>query len=206
MKLVKKTVILCLSVVLTAAWTVRYYTLNDGFSVKYNVERLYYDMGDIVPYEEDQPAYVYYCDGYSIQVNGMQFHDADDFLTENDIRGVKGYLSRSDKLVELDVTIYNKDNTNEEDGIRFNATHMLGVDWTAHYSPSIVAYENPIFENDASKAGALRAKPDSSYDVKLFYELRKSEFPEKRWADIENEKMWLEITIMERCKIIRLFE
>lgn len=199
----KKIIGVILAVVIIGLWAVRYYTLNDGFAIKYDMPHEYFDLGEKVEFDDDRPSSKVSCKGYSVRVNGVKFYEPDEYIkmySKEDV-SLKNY---PDKVAELDVTFFNSDNTT--DGLQFYPMQLLGKDWFMTMDPELIALANPIFENDYTKAYGIILRPDSSYDVKLVYGLHDYLFPEDRWNNIENENMWLEITIMPTDKFIKLFD
>lgn len=203
MKRNKKIIGFFLTIILIGVWAVRYYSLNDGFAVSYFADREYFNMGDIVEYGDDVPIYTLSFKGYSIQVNNVEFYEPVEYAELYEHAEAVNKLSFPDKVVEVDVTFYNSDN--ETDGIEFYPIQLVGTDWFMTCNTELIAWANPIYENDADSAYGIILLPDSSYDIKLVYGLYNSTFPDYRWNDIENEKMWLEITIMPTNKQIKLF-
>lgn len=199
-----KRIVICIAAfILIGIWAVRYCTLNDGFSVKYYANRLYYNMGEIVDFEDNSIGYNKTCNGYSIQVNGVNFYEPDEYLSGKSLSEEYNLIAAPDKIVEIDATLYNSDN--ETDGVEFYPIELVGKDWSAMYNPEMVAIANPIFENNPEISYGLKVRPGTSYDIKLIYGLRKIYFPEKRWNNIENDEMWLEITNKPDNKLIKLF-
>lgn len=199
-----KRIVICIAAfILIGVWAVRYCTLNGGFSVKYFANRLYYNMGEIVDFGDNNLTYAVKCNGYSIQVNGVNFYEPDEYLSSKSLSEEYNLIAVPDKIVEIDATLYNSDN--ETDGVEFYPIQLVGKDWSAMYNPEMVAIANPIFENNPKISYGLKVRPGTSYDIKLVYGLQKIYFPEKRWNNIENDEMWLEVTVDPDNKLIKLF-
>ena len=209
MKTYKKVIGCVLAVFVIAVWAVRYYTLNDGFSVKYVCDREYYNMGEKVDFGDDQPAYNLSCKGYSIRVNGIEVYEGDEYIDLYSKGKDVSITYRPDKVVEVDITLFNSDN-NTDDGIQFYPIQLVGLDWFGTFNSELVALANPIYyEKGETKAQGIILRPNSSYDIKLAYGLSehylKSYFPENRRNNLQDEEMWLEITSMPTNKLIKLF-
>ncbi len=199
----RKKIIACVAAALIlGAWTLRYYSLNDGFAVKYAYPREFYNLGEKVDYGQDRPDFKTSCEGYSIKVNGIKFYDLEEYTEMYPDGVVTGRYGTPDKVAELDITLYNKDNT--EDGITFQQMHIVGRDWVATYHRELVAMANPVFENDAKSAFGVKLLTGADYDIKLAYGLFKQNFPEDRWNNIENEELSLMITCVPTEKHIKL--
>lgn len=209
MKTYKKIIGCCLAIFIAAIWAVRYYTLNDGFSVKYYSDREYYNMGEIIEYGDEPIGYKQSCEGYSIRVNDVSFYDGDEYV---DLYSEGKDVSISywpDQVVEVDITLFNSDNETGE-GIQFYPMQLVGCDWFGTISPELVALANPIYhENGDKRAQGIIIRPNSSYDIKLAYGLSKqylnSYFPENRRNNLQDEEIWLEITKIPTNKMIKLF-
>lgn len=199
-----KNIVICLFVIiLICIWSIRYYSFNNGFGVSYYYDRQYFDMGEVVDYDDDKPVYNQSCKGYSIQVNDVGIFEPNEYAELNSQNQDFSISGMPDKIVEIDVTFHNSNN--ETDGIQFYPIQLVGMDWFMTIDPKLVAFVNPIYENDSKQAYGIILRPDSSYDIKLVYGIYKVYFPEERWSNFQNEEMWLEITIMPTNKLIKLF-
>lgn len=183
-------------------WLVRYITLNGGFRVNTEYERSVYEKGDVVSFDDNMSSGIQYYKDYSISIDDCKIYDSAEYIeklgkTEEDFE-----LLIPEKVVELTATLYN--NGDKEDGIYFSSLQLVGTDWYEYTNSEFTAYANEIFEDDVYSAYGIIVEPQSSYTVKIIYNLPRRGRTLKVWENIEKENMYLEITLRPINKIIKL--
>jgi hypothetical protein len=199
-----KHIVSCILIVLLGlTWLFRYITLNNGLKVNSQYEQTFYEEGEIVAFGNNMSSGIQYYKDYALSVDNCKIYDSDEYISILDKTDKDFQLLIPDKIVELTVTLYNNGDT--EDGIYFSSLELVGNDWYEYYNSEFTAYANDIYEDDVYSSYGIIVKPQDSYTIKLIYSLSKRGRTLSEWKRIEEEEMYLEITLKPINQFIKLF-
>ncbi|MCD7752208.1 MAG: hypothetical protein LUI10_10810 [Lachnospiraceae bacterium] len=207
----KRILTIALVFICAGLWLWRYISLNGGLVINDLYESAYYEQGDIVEFGDNLSSGKKYYSGYMISVDSSKIYNSADYMemlgkTEEDFD-----ILIPDKVIEITVTLYNENKAKAEDesytdadGIYFSSLELVGTDWYEYYNREFTAYANEIYEDDVYQSYGIIVEAQSSYTMKLIYNLDKRERTDAVWAKIEEEEMYLEITIRPVDQFIKL--
>ncbi len=207
----KRILTIALVLICAGLWLWRYISLNGGLVINDHYEHAYYEQGELVEFGDNMSSGKHYYSGYKISIDSTIIYDSDEYMeilgkTEEDFA-----ILIPDKVVEITITLYNENEAKAEgeaytsaDGIYFTTLELVGTDWYEYYNREFTAYANEIFADDVYKSYGIIVEAQSSYTMKLIYNLDKRERTDSVWAQIEEEDMYLEITIRPVKKFIKL--
>ncbi len=198
---IKKIVKITLILIFVICSTMRYYGLNGTLGINTPVKTSIYNINEAVALNNN------YCGGrmkypdWEIEVLDSTIYDFDDFI--NTINVDKDEFSdySTQKVMEITIKLYNK--SNQINSIGINDFDLLGVDWAVKLDHILTHKSNPFFYKNCNIEDlGLSLKPNGTYCVKLIYNLYEDAFSKKRYKNLENEKMKLELTIIPENKLI----
>ncbi len=181
---------------LAAAWSWRYVTMNAYYDSISLVKKETYAMHETVPFGKDwlQDACA---DGYEIEAKGFEIVDYEPFLQSaglpEDIN-----LFPPEKLALVHVTLYNRDSNAE--GVMLIDLLLKGVDSIAGMDWDILTALNPILEGNYGICLPI----GTECDLILPYDLFRSNFGSSTWRNIKEYDFSLAVTIWPTEKRIRL--
>jgi hypothetical protein len=197
----KKVIILTTVFVLIAAWCVRYYTLNGTFAIHDQYPLEVYKMHETVEFGDCVSYNVYEQPGYAISLESARIVNSDDYLKELD-KTPEDFHYLSPKYLELTLTVSN--NGDYPNGLTFYALPVLGENWYTFYDNEITACINPFFNDDFNQGHACAVRKNTSTTIKIAYNLYDYHFRESTYGNLENEKMWLWVTLRPIDKRIEI--
>ena len=189
----KKIAVCLISVSLLSLWLFRYYKLNDGFSVHGLYPEKICQMHETFSFGDSKSYNVIEQPGYSISLESARIVNSSEYLEELNMKADQfEYLS--EKYLELTLNVSN--DGDYPDGITFYAFPVIGTNWYTFYDNQITACINPFFENNFEAAHGCGVAKGSSATVKIAYNLYEDLFLPDQWNKIDEEEMWLWVTIM----------
>lgn len=201
-------------VILVLISAVRYRMLNGCFGVETRFPTEVYSMGETVEFGDAMSFGKRYYAGYSISVDECKIYDIDDYLKQIKKSKDDFELLLGEKVVEVTVTLSNNNKDFEikesdeeytlEDAIELHSFQLWGIDWYEYINRELMAYANPVFEDDPSKSPYIVILPEESYQLKVIFNLAKKTMGEKRWEKIDKEEMMLGVTVAPVEKRIKL--
>lgn len=188
----KKIIIAVLLIGITSLWLLRYYKINDGFSVHGMFPEVEYQMNQKIEFGDNKSYNLIEQPGYEISVDSARVVDAVDYLKELDMAADQfEYLS--EKYLELTLTVSNTGDY--PDGLSFYGLPVIGANWYTFYDNQVTACINPFFKRNFDIANGCAVTKGSSVTVKIAYNLYEDLFLPNQWENIEKENMWLWVTI-----------
>lgn len=188
----KKIIIAVLLIGITSLWLLRYYKINDGFSVHGMFPEVEYQMNQKIEFRDNKSYNLIEQPGYEISVDSARVVDAVDYLKELDMAADQfEYLS--EKYLELTLTVSNTGDY--PDGLSFYGLPVIGANWYTFYDNQVTACINPFFKRNFDIANGCAVTKGSSVTVKIAYNLYEDLFLPNQWENIEKENMWLWVTI-----------
>gem|GEM_PF-4894438 len=188
-------------IVVFAVWSVRVITLNVGGDLKNEYTKEIYDQGDVVRFENNMSPGLYEYEGYSLRVENCDILDTSAYMETLGIETGKASTLISEKIIELSVEISNYGDKNEE-GVVFSSFSVYGLDWYTYPNSEVTGYANEIFENEP--AYGIVVPYGQTAKVKVIYPLFKEGMSDKRWANIQNEPIYMDLTFKPKALTIKL--
>lgn len=193
----------CVILVILLIWAIRYVTLNHGFKISNEYQQEFYSKGDTVTFDDNMSCGIKYFKDYSICVDDFQIYDTDEYIhmlnkTQSDFG-----LLIPEKIVELTVTLKNNGNS-LGNGVEFYGLTLVGTDWYSFYNSEFTAYANTIYDDNTQMSYGIIVPPDTTYTMKIIYDLPKCGRSNLNWQHISKEKMSLRITYSPISKLIAL--
>ena len=182
-------------------WGIRYLWINDSNIGAYTVSNIEdYKMGSIVEFGDNKSYYLYTQDGYTISVQSAKKYSKQDFcdyykIATDDLPYV------SDSYIEISTIIENKGET--ESNLQLLGLALRGADWCAFYDAYATTYANEV-NNAQGTVSSIQLPKDTPVNIRMIYGIQRGNFPLSRWNNIENEDIWLIVTIMPIEKRIRI--
>ena len=137
-------------------WVNQYYTRNTV-----QTKRVYYEMGEEVPFEDDMYTAKMYGEGYSMTINSAQIVDYQTYLAENGYVGKEADGILEDRKILL---VYATLSVTESDAefIVLNEFTCVTTDTVFYQEWNLLKQINPILENEYV---AIQLKDGTSCDL-----------------------------------------
>lgn len=197
----KKPLIVVIVFICTAVWCIRYYTLNGTFAVHGKFPEEIYAMHETVEFNDCKSYNVIEQPGYSITLDSARIIDTDNYLKEIN-KKPEDFHYLSERYLELTLTVSNYGDY--PDGLTFYSLPVVGTNWYTFFDNEVTACINPFFEDNFDDAFGCVVKKDSSATVKIAYNLYEDLFSYKQWESLNQEKMWLWVTLQPIDKRIAI--
>lgn len=197
----KKVVIISVLTICLVLWGIRYYTFNGTFALHTAYPREYYSMNDTIVYDENTMSYgVFYQPGYSISLKNARIVSLEDYLSETKM-SKEDFSGTSEKYVELTFEISN--NGDFADGITPYSFPIIGDNWYTFYDGEMTAYINE-FAQDMSYVDMITVEKGKTATLKVAYNLFSFNFLPGEFENIENEDMWVYVSVKPISKYIKI--
>lgn len=174
MKKLKYALILLALVLLAAAWTVRYVSINRYYESLDNNVELTWALGELVPLEESD-------EGYYIRVDGFRIADYGDVCP--DAEG-----DAPEKLALVDITL--KNTGSDAEGIPLSELPLYGIDEVLFLDYAALDRLNPVLQGNSG----IRLADGTEYRLTLPYGLYKANFSRGTWNDLDRYGLFLQLT------------
>ncbi len=195
----KKLIISLIALVLASVWAVKFYTLNNSFKVRDRYPKKYYSMHDKIKLD-DCLSGGFEISGYSISVDAARLIKTSELIKE--LNCEENFRVYSDECIVLTYTFFNE--SSDETELNLVSFPIMGYDWYTISSYEITNYLNPQIEEGISPANTVVIPKGEKLEVKVAYELYKSNFSPKQWNDLEKLDIWVWASVMpidQRIKI-----
>lgn len=186
-KKIRLVIILGVIVVLAAAWTWRYVTLNKYYDDLDNGDYKLYQAGELVPFEDDGNDLYTDLNGYHIRVDGHEIQDYDDYIANADFT-IDRDENDPDKIALVYITLVNE--SCEPNPVSLVDLKLRGVDALLNMERDILALANPALNGYTGIA--LHAGTEQK--LVLPYGLWKDSFESGTWRSIDEYSLYLQIT------------
>lgn len=183
----KPGILICAIVVLTGLWFWRYTSLNAYYDSINTVVEKVYQVGEIVPFEDDYTSDQTTVDGYSIRVDGMEILEIDEFCQRTGMT-TEDMIGAPDRVALVTITLFNAHN--EEDTVTLLDFGLHGIDSVAGMNWSLLTALNPVLEGHYS----VRIREGSQYQFVLPYNLRQNSFGSNTWNNMDGYEWFLRVT------------
>lgn len=186
-KKIRLIIILGAIVVLAAAWTWRYVTLNKYYDDLDNGDYKLYQAGELVPFEDDGNDLHTDLNGYHIRVDGHEIQDYDDYIANADFTIARDE-NDPDKIALVYITLVNE--SCEPNPVSLLDMKLRGVDTPLNMDWDILVLANPALNGYTGIA--LNAATEQK--LVLPYGLWKDSFESHTWRSIDEYSLYLQIT------------
>lgn len=186
-KTVRLILVITLLILLAAGWTWRYVTLNKYYDDLDNGDYRLYQAGELVPFEDDGNDKDTDLNGYYIRVDGYEIRDYHDYLADSGI-SLPETGSDPDKLALVTVTLVNENC--EPNPVMATDMMLRGVDSVMTMNWDVLVKSNPILEGNTG----IALNPGTKCQLILPYDLRKDRFDGSTWRNIDEYKLFLQVT------------
>lgn len=182
---------------LAGLWTWRYITLNRYYDDLDNGSYQLYQMGELVPFEDDGNDLYTDLNGYFVRVDGYEICDYDKYLEDGDF-AITQDKNGSDKLVLVYITLINENC--EPNPVSLLDLHLRGVDTPLNMDWDLL----PMANSALGGYTALALAPGTEQQLVLPYGLRKSDFEGSTWRNLEEYSLYLQVTSNPTTKEVLL--
>lgn len=186
-KTVRLALILTVLILLAAAWTWRYVTMNKYYDDLDNGDYKLYQAGELVPFEDDGNDKHTDLNGYHIRVDGYEVKEYSTYLEENDI-SLPARASEPDKLALVYVTLVNE--TCDPNPVMLTDMMLHGVDSVVPMDWDVLVEANSVLDG---KTG-IALKPGTECQLVLPFGLYRDRFKSSTWRKIDTYKVYLQVT------------
>lgn len=182
-----------------AASLIRYYSLNGSFRVNDIFEKEVYNLNEPVDMGENKCANFNPCPGWNLEIIGSEIYESDDFYQKYNVEDSESQYTK--KILEVNLRVTNTSDDLNSIGINF--FQVLGIDWYTTLNTELTYKSNKLFNEHCEQSDmGLSLHPNSSYDIKMIYNLYEWIYSKKKYKNINSENMYFELTIMPKNKLI----
>lgn len=191
-------VFIIILLLITVGWICRYNSLNEYYEgISSDATEIVYDVGDVVPFEDDRMGGWKQATGYSLRVDRFEIVDSQDFINTVGFIPTDNY-SPCEKVALAYITLYNEDS--DADGIMLTELSMCGTDQVLHLNWDLLLAANPVLEGNMG----IKLAHNSECSLVLPFGLFEKYFSGITWNNIDNYELFLELTIYPAKKIIKV--
>lgn len=210
MKSKKKAIILLALIILAiAATVVANRRLTQKLDELYGEEQQFFEMGETVPFADNYLSKnKVSVDGYSLRVDNAEVLTCDELLsrigqTEESISSLPGgnIAKLPEKVCLITATLANEDSGAE--GVGLTAFICRGENYDLSFDSTLTIASNAFFleqyqnnsESMLFSALGIHLDPGTETTVYLVYDFYKGYFSARGWDKLEEEPLWLDITL-----------
>ena len=197
----RKLIVVLVLLILFSGWLWRVITLNKFWESRLREkETIIYQIGEVVPFEEDQLDKYSDLNGYSICVTDFQIIEYEDFKEQYGAPENEGSIELDRKVGLVFMTLSNTNN--DSDGVTLTSFHLQSIDNLYMVDRELLEVVNPTLEKGAV---GFRLPHDKSYDVVIpFRMLGRSYFG--NWNNLDKVEMYLRVTSRIKEKLVKVQE
>lgn len=183
---------------IAAGWIWRYNSLNKYYEdISADSEEVIYDIGDVVPFEDDRMEGWKQANGYSLKVERFEIVDSQDFIN------TVGFIPNDDyfpceKIAVAYITLYNEDS--DADGIMLTELSMRGIDQVLNLNWDLLLAANPVLEGNMG----IKLAHNSECSLILPFSLFEKYYSAITWKNIDTYELFLELTIYPTEKVVKV--
>lgn len=191
-------VFIIILLLITVGWSCRYNLLNEYYEgISSDATEIVYDIGDVVPFEDDRMGGWKQATGYSLSVDKFEIVDSQDFINTVGFIPTDNY-SPCEKVAVAYITLYNEDS--DAEGIMLTELSMCGIDQVLNLNWDLLLAANPVLEGNMG----IKLAHNSECSLILPFSLFEKYFSGATWKNMDNYELFLELTIYPAKKIIKV--
>lgn len=191
-------VFIIILLLITVGWSYRYNSLNEYYEgISSDATEIVYDIGNVVPFEDDRMGGWKQATGYSLSVDKFEIVDSQDFINTVGFIPTDNY-SPCEKVAVAYITLYNEDS--DAEGIMLTELSMCGIDQVLNLNWDLLLAANPVLEGNMG----IKLAHNSECSLILPFSLFEKYFSGATWKNIDNYELFLELTIYPAKKIIKV--
>lgn len=193
----KHIIVLTIALLLVAGWVWRYVTMNAYFDSLVTLEKETYQIGDVVPFEDDLGEGSANLNGYSLRVDNFEVQDFDAYV-ESIAFEPDEYYTPGERVALLYITLFNEDS--DADGVMLTDFQLRGVDTIIYLDWDLLTAANPVLGENYG----IKLSPGTEYSIVLPYKLQEEFFGSWTWNHFENYNLYFRVTVHPTEKIIEV--
>lgn len=193
----KYIIVLTLALLLVAGWTWRYVTMNTYFDSLVITEKEAYQIGDVVPFEDDLGEWTTSLNGYSLRVDKFEVQDFDTYAESIDFKPDE-YYTPCERVALLYITLFNE-NSNAE-GVMLTDFNLRGVDTIIYLDWDMLLAANPVLGENYG----IQLLHGTEYSVVLPYKVQEDYFTTWTWNHFDDYDLFFRLTSYPTEKIIKV--
>lgn len=186
-KWIKRTLLITVIILLAAAWTWRYVTMNRYYDDLDNSDYQLYQSGEFVPFEDDGLDLETDLNGYHARVDRFEVKSTTDCLSEWGVN-VSADKFTAEKIALVYITLKNEDC--DPNPVKLTAMLFRGEDCTAPMQYDLLVAANPVLQGYTQ----IALNPGDECQIVLPYGLVKTFFNTHTWEHIDEETFYLGVT------------
>lgn len=191
----KYIIALTLALLLVAGWTWRYVSMNAYFDSLVTTKKETYQIGDVVPFEDDTGEWKTNLNGYSLRVDNFDVMDFDTYAGSIDFEPDEYYYP-GEKVILISVTLFNDDS--DADGVMLTDYNLYGVDQLINLDWDLLIAANPVLEGNYG----IQLLSGTECKLVLPYKLQREYFGTWTWNHFDDYELYLKLTSNPTEKII----
>ena len=191
-------VLVIVLLLISVGWVWRYSSLNKYYKdISADTEKIIYDIGDVVPFEDDRMEGWNQANGYSLKVDRFEIVDSQDFIDKIGFTPNDTYFP-SEKIAVVYITLFNEES--DADGIMLTELSLCGIDQVLNLNWDLLLAANPILEGTMG----IKLAHNSECGLILPFSLFEKYFSGVTWNNIDNYELFLELTIYPAQKKVKV--
>ena len=170
----------------TVLWTWRYISMNRYYDSFGNISEIIYQIGDIVPLDNNRLGGFYQADGYSFRVNSFDIVNYEEYTLETGTQ-FNNLYKNPEKLGILNITLFNSDSN--ADGIMLTELKLHGIDNYVGMNWDLLVALNSILEGNVG----IKLPHNTEVDLILPYNIPQEYFSSRTWKNLDDYAWFFEI-------------
>lgn len=193
----KHIIVLTIALLLVAGWIWRYVSMNAYFDSLVTLEKATYQIGDIVPFEDDLGEWETNLNGYSLRVDKFEVQDFNTYAESIDFKPDE-YYTPGERVALLHVTLFNEDS--DAEGVMLTDFQLRGVDTIIYSDWDMLLAANPVLGENYG----IQLLHGTEYSVVLPYKVQEDLFTSWTWNHFNDYDLFFRLTSYPTEKIIKL--
>ena len=182
---------------LVVGWSWRYITMNAYYDSFVTQKKVVFEIGEKVPFEDDQGKGKENLNGYSIQVNHFEVQDFSTYAESIGFEMDEHYYP-GEKVALVSITLFN-DNS-EAEGVMLTYYDLNGVDQIINMDWDLLIAANPILEGNYG----ITLLPGTECNLVLPYKMQEEFFGSWTWNHFDDYDLFLKLTSYPTEKLIKV--
>lgn len=193
----KYIIVLSLALLLIAGWTWRYVTMNTYFDSLVITEKETYQIGDVVPFEDDLGEWTTSLNGYSLRVDKFEVQDFDTYAESIDFKPDE-YYTPGERVALLYITLFNENS--DAEGVMLTDFNLRGVDTIIYLDWDMLLAANPVLGGNYG----IQLLHGTEYSAVLPYKVQEDYFTSWTWNHFDDYDLFFRLTSYPTEKIIKV--